>query len=225
MKLYSADLSPYSAKVRMVVYAKGLDHIAITPPEGFLTPAWRDASPSAIGRLPMLELDDGHVIPESAVIAEYLEETYPEPRLLGATARESATVRALMNVADLYLTTNVFMMTGGQGRPPRDGPVRERALAGIERGADALERMIDGDGGFACLGRLTLADCALVPALFMLDNVLPALGAENPIPANPRIKAYWAAIRPHPVAAKVLAEMGRGLAARVAAVQAAEAGV
>ena len=224
MKLYSADLSPYSAKARMVVYAKGLDHIAITPPEGFLTPAWRDASPSAIGRLPMLELDDGHVIPESAVIAEYLEETYPEPRLLGATARESATVRALMNVADLYLTTNVFMMTGGQGRPPRDGPVRERALAGIERGADSLERMIDGDGGFACLGRLTLADCALVPALFMLDNVLPALGAENPIPARPRIKAYWAAIRPHPVAAKVLGEMGRGLAARVAAVQGAEAG-
>ena len=74
MRLYSVDLSPFSSKARMVVYAKGLDNIEVTPPEGFLTPAWREASPSAIGRLPILVLDDGHVIPESGVIAEYLEE-------------------------------------------------------------------------------------------------------------------------------------------------------
>jgi len=223
MRLYSVDLSPFSSKARMVVYAKGLDNIEVTPPEGFLTPVWREASPSAIGRLPILVLDDGHVIPESGVIAEYLEETYPEPTLLGASPRESAAVRALVNVADLYLTMNVFMMTGGQGRPPREGPVREQALAGIERGARSLEQMLDGAGGFACLGRLTLADCALTPALFMLENVLPAIGADNPIPANPRTASYWTAIQAHPIAAKVLAEMRRGLAARVLAVTAAEA--
>jgi glutathione S-transferase len=157
------------------------------------------------------------------VIAEYLEETHPEPRLLGATACESATVRALANVADLYLTANVFMMTGGQGRPPTTGPVRERALAGIARGVDSLERMVDGDCGFACLGRLTLADCALVPALFMLENVVPAVGADSPIPASPKIAAYWAAIQQQPMAARVLAEMRRGLQARIEAVQRAEA--
>jgi glutathione S-transferase len=224
MKLYSVDLSPYSSKVRMQVYAKGLDHIAIERPAGFLTPTWRETSPSRIGRLPMLELDDGQVIPESEVIAEYLEEIYPEPRLLGATPAESATIRALVHVADLYLTTNIFAMTGGSGAPLRQGPVRDRAVAGLMRGIESLEQMIGGEGGFACLGRLTLADCALVPALFMVENVLPATDTANPIPANPKIAAYWAAIQAAPPAARVLAEMRRGLEARIEAVRrAAEA--
>ena len=37
-----------------------------------------------------------------------------------------------------------------------------------------------GRDGFACLGRVTLADCALVPALFFLENVLPGTGARRP---------------------------------------------
>jgi glutathione S-transferase len=221
MKLYSVDLSPYSTKVRMQVYAKGLDHIAVERPAGFLTPAWRDNSPSHIGRLPVLELDDGAVIAESAVIAEYLEEVYPEPRLLGATARESAAVRTLVNIADLYLSANLFAMTGGQGRPLTEGPVRDRATAGLLRGVDSLEALI-GEGGFACLGRLTLADCALVPALFGLENILPATGTESPIQSHPRIAAYWAAIGHDPAAARVLGEMGRGLQARIAAIRQAE---
>jgi hypothetical protein len=57
----------------------------------------------------------------------------------------------------------------------------------------------------------------------MLENVLPAIGADNRIPANPRTASYWTAIQAHPIAAKVLAEMRRGLAARVSAVAAAEA--
>jgi glutathione S-transferase len=222
MKLYSGDLSPYSSKVRMQIYAKGLDHIAVESPTGFMTSAWRESSPSRIGRLPILELDDGQVVVESAVIAEYLEATYPEPSLLGATPLESATVRTLANIADLYLTTNLFNMTGGKGRPLTEGPVRDRATAGLLRGFSSLAEMI-GDRGYACLGRLTLADCALVPALFQLENILQATGTPNPIPSQPRIAAYWSAIQHHPAAARVLGEMRRGLDARIEAVRRAEA--
>nr|QQZ51344.1 hypothetical protein JKL49_09985 [Phenylobacterium glaciei] len=37
MKLYSGDLSPYSAKVRMQIYAKGISDIEIELPPGFMT--------------------------------------------------------------------------------------------------------------------------------------------------------------------------------------------
>ena len=221
MKLYSVDLSPYSAKIRMQLYAKGLEQVAIERPATFMTPAWRETSP--IGRLPVLELDDGSIIAESDVIAAYLEEVYPTPSLVGATPKESADVRVLARLADAYLITNIFNLAGGQGRPLREGELRDRFVAGALRGLEALERIIDGAGGYACLGQLTLADCALVPALFMIENVLPHSGVENPIPAHAKVAAYWAAIQSEPAAARVLAEARRGLQARLEAVLRAEA--
>ena len=76
-----------------------------------------------------------------------------------------------------------------------------------------LDRMIGRDG-FACLGRLTLADCALVPALFFLENVLPGTGLADPIAANANVAAYWAAIQREAYAARILVELHRGLEER-----------
>ena len=55
MKLYSGDLSPYSARVRMQIYAKGLTEIAIERPATFGTPKFREEFP--IGRIPVLDID------------------------------------------------------------------------------------------------------------------------------------------------------------------------
>ena|SRR5476651_347526 len=88
MKLYSWDLSPYSARVRMQIYAKGLNDIAIEQPPTVLTQKFYEDHP--IGRIPWLEID-GEAMPESGVIAEYLEEIYPEPSLLGATPAKTPT--------------------------------------------------------------------------------------------------------------------------------------
>ena len=81
------------------------------------------------------------------------------------------------------------------------------------RNIKALDKMI-GKDGFACSGRLTMADCALVPGLFMVENVLPATGMDNPIPANANVAAYWAAIQKNEHAARVLVELHRGLEER-----------
>lgn len=48
-------------------------------------PKFREKFP--IGRVPVLSVNDD-LIPESGVIAEYLEEIYREPTLLGTTPRE-----------------------------------------------------------------------------------------------------------------------------------------
>jgi glutathione S-transferase len=212
MKLYSGDLSPYSAKVRMQIYAKGIGDIPLERPTTFPTLAWRETSP--IGRIPVLELSEGDVIPESEVIAEYLEEICPTPRLLGATPRESAAIRVLSRLADIYLLNNMFMLAGQTRRSTRSDAVRDLLAGQVIRGVEALEKMIGGEGGYALLGRLTLADCTLVPALFMIENVLPATDTADPIPGSPKVAAYWAAIQREPSAAKVMVELHRGLAER-----------
>ena len=210
MKLYSGDLSPYSARVRMQIYAKGITDIALERPATFGTPQFRKDFP--IGRIPVLDID-GDMMPESEVIAEYLEEVYPEPSMLGATPRETAHIRTIARIGDIYIMNNMFMLSGQSYAATRNQGVVDLLAGQVTRNVKALDKLI-GEDGFACCGRLTMADCALVPGLFLVENVLPALGVEGTIPANPKVAAYWAAIQRNEHAAKTLAELHRGLEER-----------
>jgi glutathione S-transferase len=210
MKLYSGDLSPYSARVRMQIYAKGITDITLERPANFGMPKFREDHP--IGRIPILDID-GDKIPESEVIAEFLEEIYPDPSLLGATPRESAHIRTLARIGDIYIMNNMFMLSAQSRAKTRDQGVVDLLSGQVVRNIKALDRLI-GTDGFACCGRITLADCALVPGLFMVENVLSAVGVENPIPANANVAAYWAAIQRNEHAARTLVELHRGLEER-----------
>ena len=213
MKLYSWDISPYAARVRMQIYAKGLTDIATDQTPFYLTQRFYEERP--LSRIPSLEID-GDAIPESAVIAEYLEETYPEPSLLGSTPRENAHIRTLARIGDVYLISTAFTLASLTGALGAQTPVPTGVesivallsgqLAGSIR---TLDRMIGRDG-FACLGRLTLADCALVPALAYVQYGLMNRGLGDPIAANANVAAYQSAIQGQAPAARVLAEFERG---------------
>ena len=91
--LYDASRCPYCARVRIVLAEKGLEHETV---EIDLDdrPAWiYEKNP--LGKVPVLE-EDAFVLPESAVIDEYLEERYPEPALWPADAAERAFGRLLV---------------------------------------------------------------------------------------------------------------------------------
>lgn len=209
-KLYSGDLSPYSARVRMQIYAKGITDIELERPADFGMPSFRQRLP--IGRIPVLDID-GDLMPESDVIAEYIEEVYPQPSLLGATPRETAHIRTLARIGDVYLMNNMFMLGPQSRAESRDQGFVDLLGGQVVRNVKALDKMIGTDGYAAC-GRLTLADCALVPALFLIENVLPGTGVENPVPKAANVAAWWAAIQTNEHAAKVLAELHRGLEER-----------
>jgi glutathione S-transferase len=217
MKLYSADLSAYSARVRMQIYAKGITDIVFEQPEHWGMPKFRERFP--IGRVPVLDID-GDLIPESGVIAEYLEELYPEPSLLGSTPRETAHIRTLTRIGDIYIMNTVFMLgrlTGALSRQTpaaaRDDGVTDQLAGELERNLTALDKFIGADG-FACSGRITLADCALVPGLFWVETILPVIGVDWPIPTIANVAAYWAEIQKNEHAARVLIELHRGLEER-----------
>ena len=211
MKLYSDDLSPYSARLRMQIYAKGITDISFDRPATFGTPKFREDNP--LGRIPVLDID-GDLMPESDVIAEYIEEIYPRPSMLGATPRETARIRTIGRIGDIYIMNNVHMLSGQRRPETRNQGVVDLLGGQIARNLKALDAMI-GKDGFACSGRLTMADCVLVPALFLVESVLEPTGAKNTIADNPNVAAYWAAIETNEHAAKILAEMRTSLEMRI----------
>lgn len=211
MKLYTGDLSPYSAKVRMQIYAMGITDIEFELPAAFYLGKLSETSP--LGRIPVLEVDDG-IIPESEVIAEYLDDLYPERSMAGGSPRERADVRLLSRIADIYLLNNIFMALPQASRKTRVDAVRDLLVAQVVRGMTALERHIGG-GDYAVGDRLTRADCTLVPALFLCENTVPRLDVPNPLEATTRVAAYWRNIQHNEFAARVLDEMARGLQARL----------
>jgi glutathione S-transferase len=91
--LYDADRCPYCARVRIALAEKGIEYetVEIDLDE---RPSWiYEKNP--LGRVPVLE-DDAFVLPESAVINEYLEERYPEPALWPDDPGERAFGRLLV---------------------------------------------------------------------------------------------------------------------------------
>ena len=91
--LYDADRCPYCARVRIALAEKGIEYETVVIDLDD-RPSWiYEKNP--LGRVPVLE-EDTFVLPESAVINEFLEERYPEPALWPADAAERALGRLLV---------------------------------------------------------------------------------------------------------------------------------
>ena len=211
MKLYTGNLSPYSAKVRMQIYAMGIEDIEFDLPASFFMGKLTELSP--IGRIPVLDTEHG-IIPESEVIAEYLDELYPDKALLPSAPYDRAQVRLLSRIADIYLMNNIFMVLPQINRETRNEAIRDLLIGQVTRGMGALERHIH-DGDYAVGNQLTRADCTLVPALFLCESTVPRLDVDNPIASTVKVAAYWKRIQENESAARVLKEMADGLKARL----------
>jgi len=91
--LYHLPLSPFSRKVRLVLAEKRLPFELEIEKVWQRRPEYLELNPAC--EVPTL-IDGDLVIPDSRVICEYLEETYPEPPLLGRTPQERIEVRRLV---------------------------------------------------------------------------------------------------------------------------------
>jgi len=114
--LYDADRCPYCARVRIVLAEKGVEYETV---EVDLDdrPAWiYEKNP--LGRVPVLE-EDAFVLPESAVINEYLEERYPDPALWPADAAERAFGRLLVFRFDQLSKPYYALRRGDDGAAER----------------------------------------------------------------------------------------------------------
>jgi len=116
------------------------------------------------GQTPAIRLDDGAVFAESVAIAEYLEETHPEPPLIGADPVERMQTRQWWRRIELNITEfihNAYHYAEGLARFESRIPVAPEAADGLKRIAQDRLHWLDamlGDGPYICGARFTAAD-------------------------------------------------------------------
>jgi len=169
LTLYDAARCPYCARVRIVLADKDVEYEAI---EIDLSdrPAWIYEKNST-GRVPVVE-EDAWVLPESAVIMEYLEERYPEPALLAADPSDRALARLWIFRHDDFTKPYYALRRGEDGAAGR----LDEQLARLDAALAARPWLGGAEYG--------LADIAYVPWVLRARDMLgvsleryPAVGA------------------------------------------------
>ena len=214
MKLFGAAVSPYVSRVLLAIRWKGLDIPLEDPPGGMKSPEFLAISP--YGKVPALDAGDGAVIVESEVIAEYLEDRFPERPLLPADPLGRARSRTVSRAVDLYVLAPMTALFAQTNPATRDQAAAAAKLAELRRGLDGLERLVAGPwapGPWAVGTGRSLADCALAPTFFYFRTLLPAFGEGDMLSGYPRLAALAARLDADPDAARLMEEMSASLAA------------
>jgi RNA polymerase-associated protein len=157
LTLYDAARCPYCARVRILCHEKGIEYepVAIDLND---RPAWiYEKNP--LGRVPVLE-EDTFLLPESAVIMEYLEERYPEPPLGPLDAAERSLARVVIFRFDRLSGPYYAVRRGDEDAQPR----LDRALGELDALLTAQPYLTGREYG--------LADIAYVPWLLRLPKIV-----------------------------------------------------
>src|SRR5438874_13175079 len=144
LTLFTADRCPYAARARIVLAEKGLEYDAVEI-DLDERPAWLYEK-NPLGKVPVLEEDEGLVLPESVVIMEYLEERYPEPALWPADPAERALGRLWVDRFDDRLGDEYYARRRGD-----DSALDER-LAELDAALEAQPFLSGREYGLADIG-------------------------------------------------------------------------
>lgn len=208
MKLYNVNLSNFAAKCRIAIYEKGAQVDLVPIPGGDLKSAeYLKIYP--MGKTPCLDAG-GQMIGESEVINEYLEDKFPEPALLPKDAEGRARTRSFTRFHDLYIDPPLRVLFGQIAAPEKDTKLIGEKIGELKTRMDQLNDMLS-SGPYATGSSFSLADCALVPTMFFLNVIMPAMGGGDPIDGRPNVAAWWSSVQKRPSVAKVLGEQQQAL--------------
>jgi glutathione S-transferase len=183
MKLYDFLPCPFGQKVRIILAEKGLSYelveVDLTQGEQ-RRPDFLRLNPFA--RVPVL-VDEETVVYDSTIIAEYLEDEYPEPPLLPAIGASALRARARVweDFADTSFTPQVGQLMGEMYKPENErDPARvQRLQRSVERVLDFLNHELQGQEYLAA--QFSVADIGFVPRLVLLKELgmEPGLNRAN----------------------------------------------
>jgi glutathione S-transferase len=173
MKLYDFLPCPFGQKVRIVLAEKGLSYelvpIDLTQGEQ-RRPEFRRLNP--FGRVPVL-VDEDTIVYDSTIIAEYLEDEYPEPPLLPAVGSSAlrAQARIWEDIADTSFTVQVgqLMVEMSKAESERDSNRIQRLQQWIEQMLSFLNHQLQGQDFLA--SQFSVADIGFVPRLLVLKEL------------------------------------------------------
>lgn len=186
MKIYESKTAPNPRRVRMFLAEKGvtdIEYIQMDLQGGDnLKPEFLARNP--LGKVPMLELDDGTCLSETIAICRYFEELYPDSPLMGTTPLEKAQIEMWQRQCDIYFMSQVgmcFQHTTGYFKD-RMTPVKE---FGVECGKQAAKfmSMIDAhlaDNTYVAGETFSVADITLLCALDFARVIQLRMTDEHP---------------------------------------------
>jgi glutathione S-transferase len=156
-----------------------------------------------IGKFPVLrDAAADHVVPESSIIIEYLDNAWPGPtRFIPDDSKGALQTRLRDRFYDLYVHLPVQKIVDDRLRPAgqRDPHGVAEARARIVSCYDMIEREMAGRS-WAMGESFSLADCAALPALFYGNKVQP-FGV-----AHGKVAAYLDRLLARPSVARVVRE-------------------
>lgn len=190
MKLYGSLTSPYVRKVRVVLAEKriGHDFVVENPWDaGSGVPAL-----NPLGKVPVLERDDGKLLYDSALIVDYLD-SLSAPALIPAAGEPRWEVLRWHTLAAGVVDAVVSRLLETR-RPPAEQSAKHvaRQESAIARALEAAEK--DLRAPHLVGARLTLADIALGVMLEYIDFRY----AHDWRSAHPRLAQWLAPMRARP---------------------------
>ncbi len=195
MKLYFFPLAPNPTKVRLYLAEKkeagcaiDLEPVAVNLREGEQkSEAHLRRDP--LGRLPVLETDEGEYLTESLPMILFLEELHPDPPLIGATPLERArtlNVERIVEQGILYPMARVVHATESPLGWPSNPAVADHFRAALPSAFAGLEKRLADGRPFLMGEQPTVADCTLAAGLqfgrfgkLEIDSAYPHLCAWN----------------------------------------------
>jgi glutathione S-transferase len=192
MKLYTHPFSTFARRVDIALREKGLEAERIVVDMGKReqrSEAYLALHP--YGRVPTL-VDGDFVLPESAVILEYLEATHPEPSLLPAGAQARAQVSLHMKLCDLELGVPSYAIVFSKRFLPRERwrlDEMEQAKKPLARHLSILGKALEGKQ-YLVAEQFTLAEVCYIPFLHFID----LLDVEVP----DTVRRWWALLSTRP---------------------------
>ncbi len=170
MKIYETKTAPNPRRVRMFLAEKGIDvdyvQVDIQKGENLSPQMW---AKNPLGKIPILELDDGTCIAETDAICTYFEAIQPEPPLMGTTPIEKATISMWQRQVEF-----AFMMQVGMCFQHTTGYFKDRMTPVPEFGKEAginaakylniLERRL-GEKEFIAGNAFSIADITALCAM------------------------------------------------------------
>jgi glutathione S-transferase len=178
MKVYEFKGFPNPARVRLAIAEKGLldqvEFIHMDVPGGACrSPEFLAINPS--GAVPVLILDDGTAISESAAITEYLDHLTGETVLTGLNAKERGVIHMMQRKVEDGLLDAIaaYFHHATPGLGP-DMETYQNAEWGHKRREDAVKTMhwmndILAGGEYLAGDRLTIADITVFAGLAFAD--------------------------------------------------------
>ena len=202
MKLYYHPLSGYSQKVLIALCEKKIpfdgEIIDLMNPQAKAAYK-KDVYP--IGKVPFMIADDGHKIPESSIIVEYLENNYTSgTQLIPSDKHLARQVRFNDRMIDLYFQNQIGIIFF-DSLNPKD----QQDPEGVQQARNTIDTVYGflnehlANGEWMVGNQFSMAECAIAP-------VLNYARQTHPYEQHKNIEAYWNRIHERPAVKRVLAE-------------------